>query len=159
MAAKHKKEPERFREVRNSKAGRNFFIGETFEAGIKLTGTEVKSIRAGKAQINDAFVRIDSGDVPTLYHAHILEYAFGNRENHNPTRPRVLLLHKKEIDKIKHEMEAGGQALIPLKLYFKCGLVKVAIALCKGKKLFDKREDMKKKDEMREAERAMNRRR
>ena len=158
MAAK-KKDTERYREIRNSKAGRNFFIGEKFEAGVKLTGTEVKSIRAGKGQINDAFVRIDSGDIPTLYHAYIDEYAFGNRENHNPTRPRVLLLHKKEIDHIKLEMEAGGQALIPLRMYFKGGLVKVEVGLCKGKKLFDKREDIKKKDQMREAERAMSFRR
>lgn len=158
MAAK-KKETERFREIRNSKAGRNFFIGERFEAGLKLTGTEVKSIRAGKGQINDAFIRIDKGDVPTLYGAHILEYEFGNRENHNPTRPRVLLLHKKEIDRLKHEMEAGGQALIPLRMYFKTGLLKLEIALCKGKQLFDKREDIKKKDQMREAERAISFRR
>ncbi len=158
MAAK-KKDTERYREIRNSKAGRNYFIGEKFEAGIKLTGTEVKSLRAGKGQINDSFVRIDKGDVPTLYHAYILEYEFGNRENHNPTRPRVLLLHTKEIERLKHEMEAGGQALVPLRLYFKGGLVKAEIALCKGKKLFDKREDVKKKDQMREAQRAISFRR
>lgn len=158
MAAKQQ-DKERFREVRNSKAGRNFFIGEKFEAGVKLTGTEVKSVRNGKAQINDSFVRIDQGDVPTLYHSHIPEYTYGNRENHNPTRPRVLLLKKKEIDRLKHEMEAGGQALIPTRMYFKGGLIKIEIALCKGKKLFDKREDIKKKDQMRDAERAMNMRR
>lgn len=158
MAAK-KKDQERYREIRNAKAGRSYFIGERFEAGIKLTGTEIKSIRGGKGQLNDAFVRIDKGDIPTLYHSHIPEYEFGNRENHNPTRPRVLLLHKKELHRIKHEMEAGGQALIPLRLYFKGGLLKVEVALCKGKNLFDKREDVKKKDQMREAERAISFRR
>lgn len=151
MAAK--KKAERPREVRNSKVGRSYFIGEKLEAGIKLTGTEVKSVRSGKAQINESFVRIEKGDKPTLYHAHIDEYAFGNENNHNPTRPRLLLLHKKQIEKIKFELEAGGQALIPTKLYFKEGLIKVEIALCKGKKLFDKREDMKRKTQMREAER------
>ncbi|WOO40008.1 SsrA-binding protein SmpB [Rubellicoccus peritrichatus] len=148
-----KKKVERPREVRNSKVGRSYFVGEKLEAGIKLTGTEVKSVRAGKAQINDSFVRVEKGDKPTLYHAHIDEYAFGNENNHNPTRPRLLLLHKKQIDRLKFELEAGGQALIPTRLYFKEGLIKIEIALCKGKKLFDKREDLKRKTQMREAER------
>lgn len=152
MAA-NKKKTEQPREVRNSKVGRNYFIGDKFEAGIKLTGTEVKSIRSGKAQINESFVRIEKGDKPTLYHAHIDEYAFGNENNHNPTRPRLLLLHKKQIERLKYELEAGGQALIPTKLYFKGGLIKIEIALCKGKKLFDKREDLKRKTQLREAER------
>lgn len=152
MAAS-KKKAEKLREFRNSKVGRTYFVGEKFEAGVKLTGTEIKSIRAGKVQINESFVRIEKGDKPTLYHAYIDEYAFGNENNHNPVRPRTLLLHKKQIIRLKFELEAGGQALIPTRLYFKGGLIKVEIALCKGKKLFDKREDMKRKTQMREAER------
>jgi SsrA-binding protein len=155
MAAKAKKKSgERISEIRNAKAGRNYFIGEKYEAGIALTGTEVKSIRAGRAQISDAFVRFEK-DRPLLYHAHISEYDFGNRNNHNPTRPRKLLLHKKEILKLRAVVEAGGKALIPTRLYLKGGLVKVEVAVCTGKKLYDKREDMKRKTELREAERAV----
>ncbi len=153
MAAKSKQKP-RQSEIRNAKVGRNYFIGDKYEAGIALTGTEVKSIRAGRAQISDAFVRFDR-DRPILYHAHIDEYDFGNRNNHNPTRPRKLLLHKREILKLKAAIETGGEALIPIRIYLKKGLVKVEVALCKGKKLYDKREDIKKRTEMREAERAV----
>lgn len=144
------------RQVRNAKAYHNYFVGECFEAGIKLTGTEVKSLRAGKGQISEAFVRIDSDNVPTLYNAHIDEYSHGTDANHNPTRPRKLLLNIKEIRYIRQEMEAGGQALIPTRLYFKEALVKVEIALCKSKKLFDKREDLKKKVQQRETERVLS---
>lgn len=147
------------REFRNAKAHRDYFIDETVEAGIRLTGTEVKSIRTGKVQINDAFVRIDRDDRPVLYQAHIPEYKYGTDQNHSPTRPRELLLHKKEIHKLRHELEAGGKALIPLRMYFKKGLVKVELGLGRGKKLYDKREDLKKKVQMREAERAIARRR
>lgn len=146
------------REIRNTKVHRNYFIGDTFEAGLKLTGTEIKSIRAGKAQINESFARIDNNGVPTLYHAHIDEYVFGNDNNHIPTRPRTLLLHKKEIIRLKMALEAGGEALIPTKIYFKGGLAKVELALCKGKKLFDKRETIKRKTELREADRAVKQR-
>lgn len=155
MSAQKKKD-ERPREIRNAKAHHQYFVGERIEAGIKLTGTEIKSIRAGRAQISDAFIRIEKGDVPTLYHAHIDEYTFGNLNNHNPTRPRLLLLKKREILRLRRELEAGGQALIPLRFYFKTGLLKVEVALCKGKKLFDKREDVKRKTAMREAERVMS---
>ncbi|MGF1484688.1 MAG: SsrA-binding protein SmpB [Opitutales bacterium] len=153
MSAKSKKKP-RQSEIRNAKVGRNYFIGDKLEAGVALTGTEVKSIRAGRAQISDSFVRFERAG-PILYHAHIDEYDFGNRNNHNPTRPRKLLLHKKEIFRLKAAIESGGQALIPTRIYMKGGLVKVEVALCKGKKLYDKREDLKKKTEMREAERAL----
>lgn len=152
MAGKKKKKEDKPREFRNSKIFHNYNVGDKFEAGIKLTGTEIKSIRAGKVQLNDAFVRMDR-DIPTLYHAHIQEYDFGNLNNHKPTRPRLLLLNKKEIRRLRHEMETGGQALIPVRMYFKGGLIKVEIALCRGKKLYDKREDLKKKAEMREAQR------
>ena len=93
-------------EIRNRKAGRDYFVGETFEAGIALTGTEIKSLRDAHAQINDAFVRVDNGEA-ILYNAHISEYDFGNINNHNPTRPRKLLLHKKEILKLKSQKVAG----------------------------------------------------
>lgn len=144
------------KQVRNAKAYHNYFVGESFEAGIKLTGTEVKSLRAGKGQISEAFVRIDSDNVPTLYNAHIDEYSHGTDANHNPTRPRKLLLKAKEIRNIRQEMEAGGQALIPTRLYFKEALVKVEVALCKTKKLFDKRDDLKKKVQERETERMLS---
>ncbi len=158
MAAKSNK-PASPREFRNQKARHNFLIGETFEAGIKLLGTEVKSIRAGKVQLNDSFARFEKGDTPVLYHMHVAEYVYGTDQNHAPTRPRVLLLKAGEIRRLKHAMEAGGQALIPLKLYFKGGLIKVELALCKGKKLHDKREDVKKREDERDARRAMSIRR
>ena len=116
-------------EIRNRKAGRDYFVGETFEAGISLTGTEIKSLRDAHAQINDAFVRVDNGEA-ILYNAHISEYDFGNINNHNPTRPRKLLLHKKEILKLKSATESGGTAIIPLKIYFKKSLAKILIAPC-----------------------------
>jgi SsrA-binding protein len=146
--AKKNKDKERFTEVRNAKAFRNYEIGERFEAGIVLRGTEVKSIRNSKAQINEVF----------LYHAHIAEYAFGNFNNHNPKRPRKLLLKRREINRIRGALEAQGKTLIPLRLYMAHGLVKVEIALCLGKKLYDKRHDLKKKVEMREVERALKHR-
>lgn len=158
MAGKKNKKNVKTREFRNSKIFHNYTVGEKFEAGIKLLGTEIKSIRAGKVQLNDAFVRIDK-DIPVLYHAHISEYAFGNLNNHKPTRPRLLLLKKKEIAKVCQAMETGGQALIPVRMYFKSGLLKVELALCRGKKLYDKREDLKKKAQMREADRMMSDRR
>lgn len=157
MAAKKHKKGDKPREFRNSKIFHNYTVGDKFEAGIKLLGTEIKAIRAGKVQLNDAFVRIDK-DIPVLYHAHINEYEFGNLNNHKPTRPRLLLLKKKEISKLQHAMETGGQALIPVRMYFKGGLLKVELALCRGKKLYDKREDLKKKAQMREADRVMRER-
>jgi len=117
-----KKKAERYKEIRNSRAHREYFIDETLEAGIALRGTEVKSVRRGMVQINDAFVRIDKG-VPILYHAHIAEYAFGSHANHNPYRPRKVLLHQKEIRKWEQAVQSGGRTLIPLRLYFKKGLV------------------------------------
>ena len=139
-----KSKDNRITEIRNRKANHEYFVGETFEAGIVLTGTEIKSLRAGKAQINDAFVRVDNGEA-VMYQSHISEYDFGNINNHNPTRPRKLLLHKKEILKLKAATDSGGTAIIPLK-----------IALCTGKKLYDKREDIKKREAMREARRALD---
>src|SRR5436190_9351027 len=154
MAAK-KKDSKRYTEIRNSKALRDYSIDERFEAGIQLRGTEVKSIRAGKAQINDAFARVEKDEV-WLYGAHIEQYAFGNINNHDAKRIRKLLLHRRHIEKIRAALESGGgRALVPLRMYFKEALVKVEVGLCTGKKLFDKRETLKKKVEMRDVEKAM----
>ncbi len=154
MAKKTEKTGARFTEIRNSKAARNYFLEDKFEAGIVLKGTEVKSIRAGKAQVNEAFVRIEKGE-PILYGAHIDEYKYGNLGNHTPKQPRKLLLNKKEIRKIQAAIEAGGYTVVPVRMYAKGGLIKVEIALGKGKKLFDKREDLKKKAMMRDVDRTM----
>jgi SsrA-binding protein len=148
MAAQKKDSP-RYTEIRNSKALRDYFVDERFEAGIQLRGTEVKSVRAGKAQINDAFGRVEQGEV-WLHGAHIEQYAFGNIHNHDAKRIRKLLLHRHHIRKIQLALDIGGRALVPLRMYFKEALVKVEVALCTGKKLFDKRETLKKKAELRE---------
>ncbi|CAA6678730.1 MULTISPECIES: SsrA-binding protein SmpB [unclassified Lentimonas] len=154
MCAKKKSPEDRFKEIRNGKAHHNYFVGDSFEAGIVLQGTEVKAVRAGDAQITEGFCRIEKGEC-WLYNSHIGEYKFGNFANHPPRRKRKLILHRREIHKIFGAMEAGGKSLIPLRMYLKHGLIKVEIALCTGKKLFDKRETLKKKITMREAEREM----
>lgn len=148
------KDSRRYTEIRNSKALRDYFVDERFEAGIQLHGTEVKSIRAGRAQINDAFGRIEKGEL-WLHNAHIEQYAFGNIYNHDARRIRKLLLHRHQLRKIQQALEAGGRALVPLRMYFKEALVKVEVALCTGKKLFDKRETLKKKAELRDVDKAM----
>ena len=124
-------------------------MDERFEAGIQLRGTEVKSIRAGRAQITDAFGRVEKGEL-WLHNAHIEQYAFGNINNHDAKRTRKLLLHRHQIRKIEQALAAGGRALVPLRLYFKDALVKIEVALGTGKKLFDKREDLKKKAVLKE---------
>ena len=154
MSAAQKKSGNRLPEIRNSKAGRDYLIGDRFEAGIVLTGTEVKSVRGGQAQISDAFCRIEKGQV-LLYGAYISEYVFGNINNHAVRRPRRLLLHHREIARLQKAIEAGGKALVPLRIYFKGGLIKVELALCTGKKLYDKREALKKKTELLEIDRMM----
>jgi SsrA-binding protein len=153
-----KKDSARHTEVRNAKALRDYFVDERFEAGIKLLGTEVKSIRGGQAQISDSFGKLERGEL-WLYNAHIDPYAFGNLQNHDPRRPRKLLLHSHQIRKIALALKAGGRALVPLRMYFKDALVKVEVALATGKKLFDKREDVKKKTQLREATKAVKGRR
>lgn len=145
-------------EVRNSKALRDFFIDDRFEAGIQLKGTEVKSIRSGQAQISDAFGRVEKGEL-WLHNAHIEPYAFGSDNNHDVRRPRKLLLHRHQIRKIAQALQVGGRALVPLRMYFKDALVKVELGLGSGKKLFDKREDLKKKAQMREVDKALRHRR
>jgi SsrA-binding protein len=149
-----KKDPARYTEIRNSKALRDYFVEEKFEAGISLKGTEVKSIRAGKAHINDAFGRFEKGEL-WLHNAYIEEYAFGNIYNHTTRRTRKLLLHRHQIRKIGQALQIGGRALVPLRLYFKEALVKVEIAVCSGKKLYDKRDDLKRKVVDREIDKAM----
>jgi SsrA-binding protein len=138
--------------VTNPKAHRDFHILETFEAGIVLHGTEVKALRAGKAQISDAFARVEKGEA-WLYNAHIDEYAFGNRQNHQPKAPRKLLLHQSEIRKLHEAAAVKGNALVPLSFYWKNNRVKVAVAVGKGKVQFDKREDIKRRDTERELKR------
>lgn len=129
----------------NKKAYHDYFIEEKFEAGMVLKGTEVKSLRSGKANLNDSFALVKNGEA-FLHNLHISPYDFGNRENHDPDRMRKLLLHKKEIGKLFGKIREQGYSVVPLRLYFKNGLVKVEVGLAKGKKLYDKREDMKKKD-------------
>jgi SsrA-binding protein len=144
--------------VTNHKGRRDYHVLETFEAGIVLHGTEVKSLRAGKGQITDAFARVEKDEV-WLYNAHIDEYSHGNLQNHVPKAPRKLLLHKSEIRKLFGLAAVKGNALIPLAFYWKNGKVKVSLAVGKGKQHFDKREDLKKRDAEREVKRATMRRR
>ena len=136
----------------NKKARHDYFLEETFEAGISLHGTEVKSLRMGKCSIKEAFIHIENGEV-ILYGMHISPYEKGNIFNKDPLRVRKLLLHKSEINKLIGKTKEKGMAIVPLKVYFKGSLVKVEIGLAKGKKLYDKRQDIAKKDQRREAER------
>ena len=136
----------------NKKARHDYFIEDTYEAGIVLHGTEVKSLRAGHCSIKEAFVRIDNGEV-IIYGMHINPYEKGNIFNKDPLRPRKLLLHKAEINKMLGKTKEKGMAIVPLKVYFKGSLVKVEIGLARGKKLYDKRNDIAKKDQQREAQR------
>ena len=139
--------------VTNSKARHDYHILETFEAGIVLHGTEVKSLRAGKGQIRDAFARVENSEV-FLHNAHIDEYAQGNRQNHQPKAVRKLLLHKREIQKLFGLAEVKGHVLVPLSFYWKNGKVKVALAVGRSKVQFDKREDLKRREADRELKRA-----
>jgi SsrA-binding protein len=139
--------------LHNSKARRDYLILDTYEAGIVLHGSEVKTLRAGKAQINDAFARVEKNEV-WLYNAHIDEYEQANRFGHKPTAPRKLLLHKSEIRKLFTLASVKGNALIPLSVYWKNGKVKVSLAVGKGKVEFDKRRDIKERDSDRELKRA-----
>lgn len=135
----------------NKKAYHDYFIEEKYEAGIALAGTEVKSLRMGKCSIKEAFIRIENGEV-WVYGMHVSPYEKGNIFNKDPLRPRKLLLHKKEIWKLLGKMKEKGYTLVPLQVYFKEGKAKVEIGLAKGKKLYDKRDDIAKKDQRREAE-------
>ena len=141
----------------NKKAFHEYHIEERFEAGMVLTGTEVKSLRMGKANLSDAFALVRNGEA-FLHNLHISPYDFGNRQNHDPERVRKLLLHKNEILRLFGKVREQGYTLIPLRLYFKEGKVKVELGLAKGKKLYDKREDLKKKDMKRDLAQAMKER-
>ena len=136
----------------NKKAYHDYFILETYEAGIALHGTEVKSLRMGKCSIKEAFIRVENEEV-FIYGMHISPYEKGNIFNKDPLRVRKLLLHKYEIRKLLGKTKEKGMTLVPLKVYLKDSLVKVEIGLAKGKKLYDKRQDIAKKDQQREAQR------
>lgn len=136
----------------NKKAYHDYFIEDTYEAGIALHGTEVKSLRMGKCSIKESFIRIEGNEV-TIYGMHISPYEKGNIFNRDPLRPRRLLLHKREINRLRSALTQQGYTIVPLRVYFKNALVKVQIGVAKGKKLYDKRESIAKKDQRREAER------
>ena len=136
----------------NKKVFHDYFLEETFEAGIELAGTEVKSLRMGKCSIKESFIHIENGEV-IIYGMHISPYEKGNIFNKDPLRPRKLLMHKREITKLAGQIAQKGFTIVPVEVYFKNGLVKVEIALARGKKLYDKRQDIAKKDAKREAER------
>ncbi|TCT18801.1 SsrA-binding protein [Melghiribacillus thermohalophilus] len=140
--------------AQNKKAHHDYFIEETYEAGLVLKGTEIKSIRAGRVNLKDSFARIENGEA-FLYNMHISPYEQGNRFNHDPLRTRKLLLHKNEINKLIGETQRQGYSLVPLKIYIKNGVAKVLIGLAKGKKQYDKREDLKRKQAKRDIERAL----
>ena len=136
----------------NKKAYHDYFIEEKYEAGVSLHGTEVKSLRMGKCSIKESFIRIENGEV-YVYGMHISPYEKGNIFNKDPLRPKKLLMHRAEIRKLQGKIAEKGYTLVPLQVYFKNSLVKVEIGLAKGKKLYDKRQDIAKKDQRREAER------
>lgn len=137
----------------NKKARFDFFIEDTFEAGISLAGTEVKSLRMGKCSVKESFIRIEKGEV-FIYNMHISPYEKGNIFNKDPLRVRKLLLHKYEINKLMGQMQQKGYTIVPLQVYFNGSLVKIEIGLARGKKLYDKRQDIAKKDQRREAEKS-----
>ena len=136
----------------NKKAYHDYFIDDKFEAGIELFGTEVKSIRMGKCSIKEAFIKIESDGQVYVFGMHISPYEKGNIFNKDPLRPKKLLMHKAEIRKLQGKIAEKGYTLVPVEVYLKGGLVKIQIALAKGKKLYDKREAIAKKDQRREAE-------
>ena len=136
----------------NKKAYHDYFIDETYEAGVALHGTEVKSVRMGKCSVKESFVRIQNGEV-YIYGMNISPYEKGNIFNKDPLRIRKLLLHRSEINKMEAKLKEKGLTLVPIKVYFKNSLVKVEIGMARGKKLYDKRQDIAKKDQRREAER------
>ena len=147
------KEASNFKLIANNKKARHdYFLEETFEAGVELHGTEVKSLRQGNCSIKEAFVHIENGEV-IIYGMHISPYEKGNIFNKDPMRPKRLLMHKKEISRLLGKIKEKGYTHVPVQVYCKGSLVKVEIALARGKKLYDKRQDIAKKDARREAER------
>jgi SsrA-binding protein len=144
--------------ARNRRALHEYHIEDTYEAGLVLTGTEVKSLRLGRASLVDGFAQISDGEA-WLHNVHIPEYVQGTWTNHAPRRIRKLLLHRSEIDQLTSKTQEQGLTLVPLQLYFKDGNVKVEIALARGKRTYDKRQDLAKRDAAREMDRALRRRR
>jgi SsrA-binding protein len=142
----------------NRKAYHDYHIGETVESGIALLGTEVKSLREGRANLKDSYVILKSGEA-FLLNCHISPYSHGNIMNHEPLRTRKLLMHRKEIERLRSKVEGKGYTLIPLKLYFKDSFVKVEIGLARGKKLFEKRDTIKEREAKREIAKAMKQKR
>ena len=137
----------------NKKAFHDYFILDTYEAGIELKGTEIKSVRKGSVNLKDSFIRIKDNEA-FIENMHIAPYEQGNRFNHEPLRTRKLLLHKKEIKKLQKEVKENGLTIVPTKLYFNTSKLKVEVCLARGKKLYDKRQDIAKKDQRREAEKS-----
>jgi SsrA-binding protein len=144
--------------ARNRRARHDYQIEDVVEAGLVLTGTEVKSLRAGRASLTDGFGQISDGEI-WLMGVHIPEYTQGTWTNHEPRRPRKLLLHRKEIDKLASKTAERGLTIVPLALYFRDGRVKVELALARGKRTYDKRHDLAQRDAAREVDRALRRRR
>ena len=144
--------------AKNRKARFDYEIQKTMEVGIVLQGTEVKSIRAGQINLAESYCRVDDNLQIYLINAHISQYDFGNRHNHDPLRPKCLLLHRSEIRRLYGQVKEQGLTLIPLKIYLKRGIIKMELALGRGKKLYDKRQTMKKHDAQREVERALSER-
>jgi SsrA-binding protein len=144
--------------ARNRRARHDYHIEDTVEAGLVLTGTEVKSLRAGRASLNEAFAQVTDGEI-WLHGLHIPEYTQGTWNNHAPRRTRKLLLHRKEIDRLASEVAERGFTIVPLSLYFSGGRAKVELALARGKRAYDKRQDLAQRDAAREVDRALRRRR
>ncbi|MBC1345024.1 SsrA-binding protein SmpB [Listeria welshimeri] len=143
--------------AQNKKARHDYAIEETFEAGIVLQGTEIKSVRNARVNLKDSYARIDKGEI-FLHNMHISPYEQGNRYNHDPLRTRKLLLHKKQISRLIGETKESGYSIVPLKMYIKDGYAKVLIGVAKGKKKYDKRQDLKQKEAKRDIERAFKER-
>ena len=141
----------------NRQASHNFFIGDRYEAGVVLLGTEVKSLRSGKASLQDSYARVERGEL-FLFNCHIPPYDHGGYANHDPLRTRKLLMHRAEILRVAQRTRSGGETLVPLRIYLLNGRVKVELALARGKKLWDKRETARKHDQEREARAARGRR-
>ena len=144
--------------AQNRKARHDYLIEDTYEAGLMLTGTEVKSCRAGKVTLTDAYATVKDGEA-WLMQAHIAPYSHGNRTNHDPLRPRKLLLHRSEIDRMHAAAAQDGRTLVPLRMYFKHGLAKAEIAIARGKRTYDKRQSAAKRDAERQMQRELGRRR
>lgn len=143
--------------AQNRKARHDYHVLDTYEAGIELRGTEVKSLRQGRANLKDSYARVE-GREAFLYNLHISEYTQGNRFNHDPVRKRKLLLHRHEINRLRGRVEERGLTLVPLRLYFKRGMAKVELALARGKREYDRRHDIARRDAQREMQRALKER-